>query len=148
MTDTWTNPFRDTRTASMPRAFEDYLTATWLLGRHEGLARLVCSLPGVVQDTDDNGEPYDDGVPYVDLFLLADGIRAHDQNDHGTLPGAHAVASAFAPKSGGEKRSLRLLGVLGSGGVLLSIDCFTGIDQALASDWLAAVAANRGLTVR
>lgn len=138
-------------TAEPPPVGDAWASAAWLLSRHAMLAQLADRV-GVTRT-----DP-DDPLPDLDLDLLAEGIRAHDEHSAAwaryerehplgravdddqyerwrqagpTLPDTEAgrVARAFGPMSSGEKRRLRLLAFFAPGGTRIAPDTFDGLDD-------------------
>lgn len=139
-----------------------YRAATWLLGRHRQLAELAARCPGVVEYDPDDGELG------VELPLLAEGMRIHDDwvlaralyTKRHPAPAADAaydrweaaspqfpdtaagaVAKEIAHTSGSEKTRLRLLATFAWAGARISMGDFGRLDtngQRLLADWLNA----------
>ena len=147
----------DTHDQAPPRG-NRYLSATWLLGRHQHLADLAARVPGVVCL-----DP--DGL-YLDLDALAEAINGHHANGRAWAdyehrhpaphddrdydrwvaagPQPEPAVKAFGVMSSGEKARLRLLAVFSADRIPLSVADLDPLDHAgvrLLADWHQAVQA-------
>lgn len=151
-------------TTRLPAPRENlYQSATWLLGRHPRLARLVDRVRGVVQPDED------DGGLFLDLDHLAEVIAAVPTHtaawadyEHRNRPPANETAyerwcnagpcpdaivpglADFLVMSSGETVSLRLLATLAALPVPFRVGDLCSLDaegHRLLTDWTAVVQA-------
>lgn len=143
----------DTSGQDQPPRDHLYASATWLLGRHPMLARLVQRVPGAVVTDED--------ALSLDLELLAEAFIGLADYHHAwqvyekTQPApdsdqqyddwceagpAHSRATgALLPMSRGEITMLRMLATFAATRLPFSINDLWGFDGAYLRDWCRAV---------